>query len=183
MRACRAPQEHTLRVKYPACTQRAGRVINQSFVIMDMDGFSLRKWNGQTQAMLSRLIKVLSDHYPETMGVLFIINAPGVFTAVWRVVKSLLDPGTAKKITILGRDYHEQLFEHIDPNDLPAFLGGNDTTFDPLLEQGPWASKSTVSAQQRRGSYVPMVVPRPSTRGLGCFGCIGGRQRQDPAAI
>jgi hypothetical protein len=35
-----------------------------------------------------------SNHYPETMGKLFVINAPMLFTAVWSIVKNWLDEAT-----------------------------------------------------------------------------------------
>jgi len=131
-------QEYTVRVRYPACSLAAGRTINQSLVIMDLSGLSFAIWNAQTRNMLKRLTSVLSDHYPETMGALFIVNAPSFFAAIWSVAKLVLDPGTVQKISILSSNYKTELFKHVEPHNLPTFLGGTDETFDFMREQGSW---------------------------------------------
>lgn len=163
--------EHTLRVKYPACSAAAGRPINQSLVIMDLSGLSLAMWNGQTRAMIKRLTGVLSDHYPETMGALFIVNAPGFFAAIWSIVKLFLDPGTVQKISILSSNYKVELFKHIDPANLPAFLGGSDASFDFMHDQGPWLSRPVTA----RGSAVASELPKRRRRGLSLMACCGSR--------
>jgi len=163
--ACRPrPQEHTLRVKYPACSRHAGRTINQSFVIMDLRGLSLAKWNAQTRDMLKQLTGILSDHYPETMGALFIINAPGFFTVIWSVAQVFLDPGTKKKITILGSNYRDRLFEHVDPSNLPTALGGTDDALDILHDQGPWVAKETATLAAKRSNTRRGSEKRGSSR-------------------
>jgi hypothetical protein len=160
-RAPLRPQEYTLRVRYPACSKAAGRTINQSVVIMDLSGLSMSIWSSQTRHMLQRLIGVLSDHYPETMGVLFIVNAPVFFAGIWAFAKLFLDPGTVQKISILSSNYKAELDKVIDPSALPPFLGGTDADFDFVIEQGPWvkdghrrskrlSNKETVTFDERR---------------------------------
>ena len=55
--------------------------------------------------MPHRLVKAIAAHdqahYPERMGVTFIINAPGVFGLVWRTVRPFIDPATRDKIRIV----------------------------------------------------------------------------------
>jgi len=48
---------------------------------------------------------VISAHYPERAGKLFIVNAPFWFSTIWRVVSPLVDPNTRAKISILGSNY------------------------------------------------------------------------------
>lgn len=55
---------------------------------------------------------------------MYIINAPMLFTAVWSVVKQLLDEVTVKKIQIIGSNYKNVLRETIDEENIPDFLGG-----------------------------------------------------------
>jgi len=169
-------QEHTLRVKYPACSKHAGRTINQSLVIMDLDGLSFSTWNSQTRSMLQRLTGLLSDHYPETMGALFVVNAPGFFSVIWNVAKRFLDPGTQRKIHILGSNFEKELFEYIDPSNLPEFLGGTDSTFDLSHDVGPW-----VSGSQQYGRNLTVQITRRERRG-GCLpSCIGGGSDRRPS--
>jgi hypothetical protein len=63
-------------------------------------------------------------HYPETLGMLFVVNAPWVFKAAFAVFKPFLSEFTVKKMHVLGSDYREVLLRHIDAESLPEFLGG-----------------------------------------------------------
>lgn len=96
-------------------------------------------------------IRAIADcdqkYYPETLNKFFLVNAPGAFVYVWKIVKAWLDPGvcqdifllirptntllkfmqTIAKIQILGTDYQEPLLKQIAPENLPAFLGGECT--------------------------------------------------------
>ena len=58
---------------------------------------------------------------------LAIVNAPRGFTAIWNVMKPWIAKETAAKVTIMGSDYRDTLLEHIDPDALPARLGGTCT--------------------------------------------------------
>ena len=77
---------------------------------------------------------------------MFIINAPALFTTVWSVVKGYLDENTVAKISVLGSNYEKQLFEVIDPANLPVEYGGkcccsNGGCF--MSDAGPWNDGAT----------------------------------------
>ena len=55
---------------------------------------------------------------------MFIINAPFMFRGVWTIVKAFIHERTKAKIKILGSKYHKEVFEAVDPSQLPKFLGG-----------------------------------------------------------
>jgi hypothetical protein len=80
------------------------------------------------------------NRYPETMGKMFIINAPYLFATVWSLVKPWLDEATQKKINILGKNYKTELVKHILPENLPKNLGGNCSCVGgcSLSNAGPW---------------------------------------------
>ena len=55
--------------------------------------------------VVKQLSQIDQDHFPERMGATFILNAPGVFGLVWRIVRPWLDPVTQAKIhSIAERD-------------------------------------------------------------------------------
>ena len=57
----------------------------------------------------------MQDYYPETLGTLFFVNAPMIFTALWKVIKGMLDPATAKKIEIFGSSgFEAKLLELVE---------------------------------------------------------------------
>lgn len=69
---------------------------------------------------------MLQRHYPETLGALFFVNCPRIFTALWRVIGRWLDPATLAKVHVLGRDFAATLREHIAPEQLLRELGGTN---------------------------------------------------------
>ncbi len=56
---------------------------------------------------------------------MYIINSPLLFTAIWSVIKQMLDEATVKKIEILGSNYKKKLLEMIPAENIPDFLGGD----------------------------------------------------------
>ncbi|CAL1279025.1 unnamed protein product [Larinioides sclopetarius] len=83
------------------------------------------------------IVKTFLDNYPEYLKRAMVINAPVYFTWIYAALKPLLSAETIKKIRIYGADgWKEALLEDIDPDNLPAFLGGNRTDPDgnPLCE-------------------------------------------------
>jgi hypothetical protein len=52
--------------------------------------------------LLSTLSHIDQDYYPESLGVMFIINTPFIFQTIWSFVNPLLEERTRKKIHVLG---------------------------------------------------------------------------------
>lgn len=87
--------------------------------------------------MVKKLSYIAQDTYPDSLGNMFICNAPLIFTSIFTMIKSWLDERTRKKIFVLGSNYRGQLFEFCDLDQIPDFLGGtNRNSFTSNL--GPW---------------------------------------------
>ena len=73
------------------------------------------------------MIGIDSKHYPETLGRMFLINAPGIFSLSWALIKPFLDERTQRKIEIISSPsaWKKRLREAIDPRDLPVDFGGD----------------------------------------------------------
>ena len=55
---------------------------------------------------LLRVIEVVEDNYPETMGRLLIVRAPRIFGVLWTLVSPFIDENTRNKFFIYGgNDY------------------------------------------------------------------------------
>lgn len=52
------------------------------------------------------------------------VNTSWILRAAWSIVKGFMDSKTAAKIKIFGGGYEKELLKHIDPENLPSFLGG-----------------------------------------------------------
>lgn len=114
----------------PSDSSRDECDIQRIFVIFDLKGFSLYHHNDIRMHMV--LISVLQSMYPETLGVAVAVNAPWVFQGVWAVLKPLLDPETARRCHILGKDASKVLLEHIEVENLPRDLGGTKDEEYPI---------------------------------------------------
>ncbi|ODV89424.1 hypothetical protein CANCADRAFT_27884 [Tortispora caseinolytica NRRL Y-17796] len=90
-------------------------------VIFDMTGFGLANMD---YSPLKYMIKCFEAHYPESLGVCLVHQAPWIFQGIWKVVKGWLDPVVASKIhfTKSGSD----LAKFIDLSYLPVSDGGYD---------------------------------------------------------
>ena len=110
---------------------------------------------GDTGRPMVRFAKALAaidqDHYPEHLSKLFIINSPGFFATIFKLVRFFLDDRTKAKIHLYdSKSYRHHLLEQIDEDLLPTFAGGtNDSwmskggrigSFDPALLYVPHGS-------------------------------------------
>ena len=95
--------------------------------IMDLQGLGKQHLTGKGIGYFKSVISASQDNYPETMGGLFIINAPWVFNIAWKMVRPLLHANTLDKIHILGSDYQKVLQHYIDPQHIPVEFGGQCT--------------------------------------------------------
>jgi hypothetical protein len=77
-----------------------------------------------------KMVKIMAEvdqkRYPETLGKIFIINAPSAFGTVWAMVKGWVDPVTRERIQVLNgpEEYEPLLKEWIGEENLPANYGG-----------------------------------------------------------
>ncbi|KAI9339161.1 CRAL-TRIO domain-containing protein [Zopfochytrium polystomum] len=131
--------EKLVEYRLKACSEKAGRHLEQSCVIMDLKGVSLSQFSS-VYSLVQKVSGYAQNHYPEMLGKMYIINAPMLFTGVWTLVKPLLDEVTVNKINLLGANYADKLLETVDAENLPAFLGGacNCPGGCESSDIGPW---------------------------------------------
>ncbi|XP_066399327.1 phosphatidylinositol/phosphatidylcholine transfer protein SFH13-like isoform X2 [Miscanthus floridulus] len=134
--------ERAFRDRFPACSIAAKRHIDSTTTILDVDGVGLKNFSKTARDMLSRMQKIDSDYYPETLHQMFVVNAGSGFKLLWNSVKGFLDPKTASKIHVLGTKFQNKLLEVIDASQLPEFLGGTCTCAAVggclRSNKGPW---------------------------------------------
>ncbi|KAH8593880.1 CRAL-TRIO domain-containing protein [Bisporella sp. PMI_857] len=125
--------------RLPACSRKAGHLLETCCSIMDLKGVGIMK-----VPSVYSYVKLASDmsqnYYPERLGKLYLINAPWGFSGVFNAIKGWLDPVTVEKIHILGTAYQKELLAQVSAENLPTIFGG---TCDcpggcQLSDEGPW---------------------------------------------
>lgn len=102
------------------------RDVNESVdtcsLLFDLGGFSLKNADN---APVKFLMAMFESHYPESLGIVVVHNAPWIFSTVWNVIKNWLDPVVASKIHFTKG--YDELTQFIEPEEIPEYLGGRDT--------------------------------------------------------
>lgn len=129
----------------PASSEVVGHKVETSCTILDLNNAGISTFY-KVKDYVSAASTIGQNNYPETMGFMFIINAPYLFSTVWGLVKPWLDEATQRKIHILGKGYKTELLNYIDAANLPKNLGG--TCECPggcsLSDAGPWHNLVTL---------------------------------------
>ena len=125
--------------RLPACSRKAGSLLETCCSIMDLKGVGLGKASS-VYSYVQRVSVISQNYYPERLGKLYIINAPWGFSTVFSMVKGFLDPVTVQKIHVLGSGYQVELQKQVPKENLPEILGGSckcERTC-ALSDLGPW---------------------------------------------
>lgn len=83
--------EYLWRVIEPSDTGR-------SVTVLDVTGIGMSDLGGEVLDFIKRASSFTGAHYPERSAHIFIINIPGWFNMIWRMVKPLIDPVTREKV-------------------------------------------------------------------------------------
>ncbi|KAK9347225.1 CRAL-TRIO domain-containing protein [Lipomyces starkeyi] len=125
--------------RLPACSRKAGKLIETSCTIMDLKGVGISSIQ-QVYQYVREASVIGQNYYPERMGKFYMINAPFGFSTAFRIVRPLLDPVTVSKIFILGSSYQGELLKQIPAENLPTKFGGKCDCVGgcELSDAGPW---------------------------------------------
>lgn len=128
--------------RLPACSRKAGVLLETCCTIMDLKGVGLAK-APQVYSYVKQASALSQNYYPERLGRLYIINAPWGFGTVWSVVKGWLDPVTVQKIHVLGSGYQKDLLLQVPAENLPKQFGGTCECAGgcEYSDMGPWHEK------------------------------------------
>jgi len=83
-----------------------GRLASDAFyhtTVVDLKGLTMGHFRKENRTFIARAFKFSSACYPETTYRIFVINAPGFFSMMWKVVRPWIDADVQDKIQILGK--------------------------------------------------------------------------------
>ena len=108
--------------------------------------------------VIKMLVHLLQDHYPERLGVVYVVNMPWAFRAAWRIILPLLDERTKSKIVVLGTEFAQ--LQNIVPKDqLEKAYGGLHEAYptpDPIVQEAlDREARETATAAGAAGGASP----------------------------
>jgi len=134
--------EDALQAARAASIQHRRLVRNR--LIIDAKGFSMS--NMRYIPILSRIITLGKQYYPEVTASVTVVRAPPVAAQLYMLIKHLLTPLMVEKISILGEDFQDGLLNHagLAATVLPTWLGGqtpeNDIVASSMIPAGTGAA-------------------------------------------
>jgi len=78
---------------------------------------------------LSKELARVLDHYPERLGVVYLVETHTIFRAFWRIARSFIDEKTRNKVEFVnGKSQSEvaKFHKHIEPETLEKCFGGTN---------------------------------------------------------
>eukprot|EP00116_Pleurobrachia_bachei_P002101 sb/3462363/ len=96
-------------------------------LLIDLEGLNLRHLWAPARLAMRRFTEVMEQNYPETLGMVLIVQAPRLFPLAWTLVKGFINENTRRKCLVYaGSDYLEEdgIHSYIRTCDIPDFLGG-----------------------------------------------------------
>ena len=118
-------------------------------ILVDLRGMSSA--NADLAAMRVAF-EVLQKGFPERMAHLWLAEPPGVFKAMWTLIRPLVAVSTRDKIDfVAGKDVAAVVGKHVDTSLLPEDWGG--TTALRPLDAGPAVWERRAPGEERRRRY------------------------------
>ncbi|KAI3754090.1 hypothetical protein L2E82_26225 [Cichorium intybus] len=112
--------EYRDRIILPNAEKKFDRHIGTCVKVLDMTGLKISQLS---QLKLLTVISSIDDlNYPEKSDAYYIVNAPYIFSACWKVVRPLLQERTRKKVQVLSGCGKDELLKIMDYDSLPHFV-------------------------------------------------------------
>jgi hypothetical protein len=121
---------YTCRHVFPAMIAKA-QAKNPNFVrfesisVIDLEGLGSNQASNEAMEIMKQASTV-GDFFPETMHATLILNAPAWFSVTWRIIRTFLDPRTARKIEVYTNRSKGQirLQQLVSRSEIPFDFGG-----------------------------------------------------------
>lgn len=100
--------------------------VEQMVLMMDFKGFA--KGNSVPLSVCKEVITILSNHYPERLGIGLMVDTPWLFSLFWRAISPFLNPVTASKVKFVSSK-DGALLDYVDKQVLDVAYGGEQSSF------------------------------------------------------
>jgi len=105
-------------------------------LVVDLKGIPRSLFTERVMLLLKKVVAILNC-FPEILSKAIVTNAPFFFSAIWLILKSVLDARTSAKIDIYSNEKKGLALvqKYIDENELIADKGGRGPSYQELLHQ------------------------------------------------
>mmetsp|Transcript_7776 Transcript_7776/g.20017 ORF Transcript_7776/g.20017 Transcript_7776/m.20017 type:complete len:595 (+) Transcript_7776:616-2400(+) len=119
---------------------------SQCLTIFDVKNVSLFDVVGEVLTFIKGTSGIAGAHYPERCANILIVNAPGIFSSVWKLIKPMIAPATQEKVRIAkaGEETTNEMLTLIDLDQLPEEYGGTFKPGDGKEEACRWFSPEEI---------------------------------------
>jgi hypothetical protein len=138
----RCQELNLIRLKY--ISEKLNKPVTQILVVFDLQGSPIAP-HLEVFSYARRILSIDQQNYPERLYKLLFINSPWYFSAIFDMLKPIIDPYVTQRISILGTNYLPQLLDYVDKDNIPEEMGG-DLRNVPWC--GPWGEESGCSEEQ-----------------------------------
>jgi len=91
--------------------------------IFDCQKFGRKDVNWPLCKELARVL----DHYPEKLGVVYLVETHALFRCFWKIARNFIDEKTRRKVEfVTGKTERPRFFKHFDADQLEKCFGGNN---------------------------------------------------------
>jgi len=115
----------------------------------------------QRAAIVKYTAQLAKDHYPERVEKMIFINAPWMFPALFRLIKTFMDPHTLSKIEFIQGNPTKRLLELIDADNLPEEYGGTckcDGGCVPVVDRETLEKEAALEKEKEKTDKKEEVV-------------------------
>jgi hypothetical protein len=145
-------------------SEKEGKPITDQIFFFNMAGLGLRHLHGDVMDSVKECFTIDEKYYPELVQVALVINAPRIFTLLFKLVSPFVDPDTLAKTKILGTDWMDEALKYVEPENLPAEWGGKGPKWTRtaggfvLAGEGQQQQQVEVQVAARSQTTVPFKV-------------------------
>ena len=122
---------------------REGRPVTfKVIIVQDLAGLCRKHVHKLGFRASGEIAKVGTNHFPETLRAVYLVNVPAIFSLIWSLIKHLFDERVREKVAVISGDPAPFLRGKIAPEHLPVALGGlargegGDDYCWPLIARG-----------------------------------------------
>lgn len=92
-------------------------------LIMDMAGLGLHHLRPRLARVFAAVNNIDEQHYPDSVSHIFVVNAPSIFAALYRMIKPVLNSDTSTRMHC-SAGLSDELLACLGPECVPKELGG-----------------------------------------------------------